>query len=95
MAEGWVYIMTNRPNGTLYIGVTDNLPRRAWEQSRGACRRFHKRYGLKRLVYVEQHPDIRTARQRERNLKHYSHAWKVRLILVSNPSWDDLYDQLA
>jgi putative endonuclease len=95
MAEGWVYMMTNRPNGTLYVGVTDNLPRRAWEHREGLVEGFTKRYGLKRLVYAEHHPDIRTARQREQNLKHYSRAWKVRLILVSKPSWDDLYDQLA
>jgi putative endonuclease len=95
MAEGWVYIMTNRPNGTLYVGVTDNLPRRAWEHREGLVEGFTKRYGLKRLVYAEHHADIRSARQREQNLKHYSRAGKVRLILVSNPNWDDLYDQLA
>lgn len=88
-------MMTNRPNGTLYVGVTDNLPRRAWEHREGLVEGFTKRYGLKRLVYPEHHTNIRTARQREQNLKHYSRAWKVRLILVSNPSWDDLYDQLA
>ena len=95
MAEGWVYIMTNRANGTLYIGVTDNIARRAWEHREAVADGFTKRYGLKRLVYVEHHADIRIARQREQNLKHYSRAWKVRLILVSNPGWDDLYDQLA
>jgi putative endonuclease len=92
---GWVYIMTNRPNGTLYVGVTSNLPRRAWEHREGVADGFTKRYGLKQLVYAEYHDDIRTAIQRERNLKHWSRAWKVRLILAENPGWADLYDHLA
>ena len=94
MTAGWVYFMTNRPNGILYVGVTDNLPRRAWEHREGIVEGFTKRYGLKRLVYFEQFDDIRHARQREQNLKHYSRAWKVRLILLNNPNWDDLYEQL-
>jgi putative endonuclease len=95
MAGGWVYIMTNRPNGTLYVGVTDDLARRAWEHREGVIDGFTKRYGLKRLVYHERYDDIRTARQREQNMKHYPRAWKVRLILLNNPSWDDLYKKLA
>jgi putative endonuclease len=94
MAEGWIYIMTNRPNGTLYVGVTDNLARRTGEHREGVIPGFTKRYGLKRLVYAERHDDMLAARQRERNIKHYLRAWKVRLILVNNPNWDDLYDQL-
>jgi putative endonuclease len=94
LAAGWVYFMTNRPNGILYVGVTDNLPRRAWEHREGLVEGFTKRYGLKHLVYFEQYEDIRYARQREQNLKHYSRAWKIRLILLNNPKWDDLYEQL-
>ena len=56
---------------------------------------FTRRYGLKRLVYTERHEDIRVAIQREKNLKHWSRAWKVRLILAENPQWNDLYDHLA
>ena len=63
--------MTNRPNGTLYVGVTDNLALRAWQHRTGLVAGFTKRYGLTRLVYAEHHPDIRDARQREQNLKHY------------------------
>ena len=55
---------------------------------------FTRRYGLKRLIYYEGFDDIRYARQREQNVKHYPRAWKVRLILLNNPNWDDLYDQL-
>jgi len=95
MRGGWVYIMTNRPNGTLYVGVTDDLARRTWEHREGVVDGFTKRYGLKMLVYAERHEDIRTAIQRERNLKHWSRAWKVRLILRDNPDWEDLYGRLA
>ena len=92
---GWVYIMTNRPNGTLYLGVTDDLPRRAWEHRVGLVDGFTKQYGLRRLVLAEYYDDMRTARQRERNMKHWRRSWKVRLILDQNPNWDDLYDWLA
>jgi putative endonuclease len=94
MAGGWVYIMTNRPNGTLYVGVTSDLARRAYQHRTGAVAGFTKRYGLKRLVYAESHIDIRTAIQREKVLKHWTRARKIRLILAANPQWDDLYDQL-
>ena len=91
---GWVYIMTNRPNGTLYVGVTSDLARRAWEHREGVADGFTKQYGLKRLVYVERHDDIGSAIQREKTIKHWPRAWKVRLIHGRNPAWDDLYDQL-
>jgi len=96
MAEGgWVYIVTNRPNGVLYLGVTSDLPRRAWEHREGVVEGFSKRYGLTRLVYAERHGDIRQALQREQNMKHWPREWKLRLIEDANPKWDDLYDQLA
>ncbi|HEX9491185.1 MAG TPA: GIY-YIG nuclease family protein [Stellaceae bacterium] len=95
MAGGWVYIMTNRPNGALYVGVTSDLARRAWEHREGTSDGFTKRYGLKRLVFAEHHEDIRAAIQREKNLKHWPRAWKVRLIRTENPDWVDLYDRLA
>jgi putative endonuclease len=84
----------NRPNGTLYVGVTDDLVRRAWEHREGLIDGFTKRYALKRLLHLERYDDIQDARQREQNLKHYDRAWKVRLILLNNPNWDDLYDCL-
>jgi putative endonuclease len=92
MPSGWVYIMTNRANGVLYVGVTSNLARRVWEHREGAVDGFTRQYGLKRLVFAEPHEDIRTAIQREKTLKHWSRAWKVRLILDVNPGWADLYD---
>ncbi|HEY1431174.1 MAG TPA: GIY-YIG nuclease family protein [Stellaceae bacterium] len=95
MDGAWVYIMTNRPNGTLYTGVTSDLGRRIWEHREGVADGFAKRYGLKRLVYAERHADIQTAIEREHNMKHWPRTWKVRLILATNPSWDDLYDRLV
>jgi putative endonuclease len=95
MERAWVYIMTNRPNGTLYIGVTTNLARRAWEHCEGLVDGFTKRYGPKRLVYVETHADVRTAIQPEHNIKHWPRKWKVHLILATNPHWNDLYSQVA
>jgi putative endonuclease len=95
MQGGWIYIMTNRPNGTLYTGVTNDISRRAYEHRTGLYEGFTKQYGLTRLVYMERYDDIRAAIQRERNMKHWPRAWKVRLILASNPDWRDLYDDLA
>jgi putative endonuclease len=94
MKPGWVYFLSNRPNGTLYVGVTANLSRRVWEHREGLIRGFTKRYGLTRLVYYEPYDDIRLAIQRERNIKHWPRSWKVRLILDLNPEWADLYDTL-
>ena len=95
MPGGWVYIMTNRPNGTLYVGVTSDLARRVWEHREGVAEGFTQRSGLKRLVYSEWHDEIRAAIQREKNMKHWRRAWKVRLILDINPGCDVLYDQLG
>jgi len=94
MQGGWVYIVTNRPDGTLYIGVTSDLPRRAWQHREGLIEGFTKRYGLTRLVFFERHDDIRAAIRREKNLKRWRRAWRVRLIVATNPGWDDLYDRL-
>ena len=95
MRGGWVYIMTNRPNGTLYLGVTGNIARRAWEHREGMMEGFTRRYGLKRLVYAEYHEDITAAIQREKTMKHWPRAWKINLIRERNPDWDDLYETLA
>jgi len=87
--------MTNQPNGTLYVGVTSDLPRRIWEHRDGVADGFTKKYGLKRLVYAERHETIQSAIQCEKNIKHWSRTWKVRLIFAQNPNWDDLYERLV
>jgi putative endonuclease len=94
MRGGWVYILTNRPNGTLYLGVTSDLARRAWQHRTGAFPGFTRRCGLGRLVWYERFEDIRDAIQREHTMKHWPRAWKVRLILDMNPDWRDLYEEL-
>ena len=94
MSGGWVYIMTNRPNGVLYTGVTSDIGRRACEHREGLAPGFTKRYGLKRLVYMEFHERIADAIQRESNIKHWPRASKARLILEANPGWLDLYETL-
>ncbi len=94
MDEAWVYIMTNRPNGTLYVGVTSDIIRRIWEHREHVIAGFTKRYRLKRLVYYEACDSIVSAIQREKQLKHWERAWKVRLILERNPGWEDLYPSL-
>jgi len=88
-------MVTNRPNGVLYTGVTSDLPRRISEHREGVVDGFTKRYGLKRLVWAERHDDIGAAIQREHNIKHWPRAWRVRLIFEGNPGWNDLYDQLT
>jgi putative endonuclease len=92
---GYIYILSNRPNGILYLGVTNDLIRRVFEHREGVVKGFSKAYGLKRLVYYEQYDDIRIAIQRERTMKHWPRAWKVRLINGFNRAWDDLYPALA
>jgi putative endonuclease len=94
MRGGWVYILTNKPNGTLYIGVTSDIAARAWQHREAKAAGFTRRYELVRLVWCEHHETILGAIQREKNMKHWPRAWKVRLILATNPEWDDLYDTL-
>ena len=94
MKGGWLYIMTDKPNGTLYVGVTSAIAQRAYQHREGLVEGFTKRYGLTRLVYVERHEEITGAIQREKNVKHWRREWKVKLIHSVNPEWDDLYDGL-
>ena len=92
---GYVYILASDRNGTLYIGVTNDLVRRVFEHREEAAEGFTRRYGVKRLVHYEQFDDIRTAIQREKSLKRWSRAWKIELIEHANPEWDDLYPTIV
>ena len=94
MKGGYVYIMASRRDGTLYVGVTANLARRAFEHREGLIDGFTKQHGLKRPVYYEFHDDIRTAIQREKTVKHWLRLWKLALIQDMNPDWTDLYETL-
>jgi putative endonuclease len=94
MADYFVYILTNKPRGTLYVGVTNDLVRRIYEHREGMVPGFTKRYGLKQLVHFERYDDPYTAIQREKNIKHWSRAWKLDLIVGANPQWRDLYTDI-
>jgi putative endonuclease len=93
--SGWVYIVTNPPNGTLYIGVTDDLARRAWEHRTGLVEGFTKKYGLPGWCLSNITTTCGRRGSASENMKHWRRAWKVRLILDQNPAWDDLYKRLA
>ena len=95
MASGVCYIMTNRPRGVLYVGVTTDLPRRAYEHRMGLIDGFTCRYGLTLLVHYEEFPLFMDAVQHEKNIKHWPRAWKVELIEQNNPNWIDLYGTLS
>ncbi|WNJ99182.1 GIY-YIG nuclease family protein [Thalassospiraceae bacterium LMO-JJ14] len=93
--QGYLYILASRRNGTLYIGVTSDLVRRVWEHRAGVVDGFSKRYGCKTLVYFETFDDIANAIQREKALKEWKRAWKLRLIEEMNPTWRDLWDDIC
>jgi putative endonuclease len=92
---GWTYIVTNKPYGVLYIGVTSDIAARMIQHRAGTGSAFCRRYGLKRLVLAEPHDEIDYAIAREKALKAWKRAWKIRLIEESNPDWDDLFDRIV
>jgi len=91
MKGGYVYIMTNQPSGTLYIGVTADIAARITQHREGTGSDFCQRHGLKRLVHVEWHDRIEDAIVREKALKAWKRSWKLNLIGRTNPDWTDLY----
>jgi putative endonuclease len=86
----YVYILASRRNGTLYIGQTDNLNRRVFEHQSGAVPGFTARYEVKKLVWFEAHESRETALTREKRLKKWNREWKLALIEMDNPDWEDL-----
>jgi putative endonuclease len=91
----FVYILASKRNGTLYIGVTNNLVRRCWEHRESLVEGFTKKYGVKTLVYFETFEDIHSAIRRETRLKKYMRQWKIELIERDNPQWRDLSETLS
>ncbi|MFM9873153.1 MAG: GIY-YIG nuclease family protein [Fimbriimonadaceae bacterium] len=87
---GFVYILSNKRNGTLYIGVTSDLNRRIAEHKAKFIKGFSKTHQLTKLIYYEEFPTIEEAILREKQLKKWSRVWKIRLIEQANPSWEDL-----
>ena len=91
----FVYILASKKNGTLYIGVTNDLARRVLEHREGLAEGFTKKYGVKRLVRFEEFGDIGLAIHRETRLKKWKRRWKMELIEKRNPLWHDLYETIA
>ncbi|MGF1620978.1 MAG: GIY-YIG nuclease family protein [Rhodomicrobiaceae bacterium] len=91
----YVYILTNRVRGTLYIGATTDLVARIYQHRTGAVKGFTEKYKLRRLVFCEMYDDLDGAFMRERQLKKWNRDWKVGLIERDNPNWDDLYPTIA
>ncbi len=95
MRRYFVYILASARNGTLYVGVTNDLARRAHEHRTNAVPGFTARYAVHRLVWFEQYADPEAAILREKRLKKWNRAWKIRLIEEKNPDWVDLYPGIA
>ncbi|NIM67249.1 MAG: GIY-YIG nuclease family protein [Armatimonadetes bacterium] len=91
----YVYILASKKRGTLYIGMTSNLIKRVYEHKSDLVDGFTKKYGVNRLVYYEIHGDAEAALSRERQMKKWNRAWKLKLIEEHNPEWNDLYDGLS
>jgi putative endonuclease len=91
----YVYILASKPQGTLYVGVTNDLIQRVMEHRSGLVPGFTKKYGVTRLVWYERHGDIREAIAKEKRLKRWCRDWKRTLIETDNPYWADLYPALS
>ena len=94
MKTYFVYILASKRNGTLYIGVTSDLIRRIYQHKKDIIPGFTNKYSVHKLVYYERVDDIRSAIEREKQLKKWSRRWKLELIESANPYWRDLYDEL-
>ena len=94
MKNYFIYILASKRNGTLYIGVTNDLIRRIYEHKNDFIEGFTKKYQVHRLVYYEQTESIETAINREKQLKKWRREWKINLIENMNPTWEDLYEKL-
>ena len=95
MGAYFVYILASRRNGTLYIGMTNDLVRRVWEHKQDLVAGFTKKYGVHRLVWFETAEGPEAAISREKQLKKWKRAWKLELIEEGNPEWEDLYEEIA
>jgi putative endonuclease len=89
-----VYILASERNGTLYVGVTSNLPARIWQHRHEVVERFTKKYTVHHLVWYELHENMQSAIAREMAIKKWNRIWKLNFIEKSNPDWLDLYDQI-
>jgi len=93
--RGYVYIMASKRNGTLYIGVTSDLPGRVWQHREGTFDGFTKQYGCKMLVWFAAFDRVEDAIRREKQMKEWKRAWKLRAIEETNPGWNDLFESIC
>lgn len=91
----FVYLLASKPNGTLYVGVTSDLPKRIYEHKQGLADGFTKKYGVKELVYYELHDSAESAIRREKQIKEWKRQWKIDLIQSHNRGWLDKFDEIA
>lgn len=91
----YVYILANKKNGTLYVGMTDDLVKRVWQHRTGLNEGFTKRYGIKTLVWFEVHESRDSAFSREQQIKKWNRAWKLELIEKENAGWRDLWSEIC
>ncbi len=89
-----VYILASKRNGTLYTGVTSNLPARVWQHKNNVVDGFTKKHNVHQLVYFEMHGDMASAYGREKEIKKWNRSWKMELIEGENPEWKDLYEDI-
>ncbi|MFH0796496.1 MAG: GIY-YIG nuclease family protein [Candidatus Omnitrophota bacterium] len=94
MGEYYVYILASKKNGTLYLGITNNLLKRVYEHKNDVVDGFTKKYHVHQLVYYEETDDVKSAITREKQIKKWKRQWKIDLIEEFNPGWKDLYDNL-
>ena len=92
---GFVYMMSDKPRGVIYTGVTSDLLGRVWEHRNHVFRGFTSKYRVEKLVWFEQNPNIVLAIQREKSLKRYHREWKISLIEGLNPTWEDLFERIG
>lgn len=90
----YVYILASKRNGTLYVGITDNLIKRVWQHKNDIVEGFTKKYNCHHLVYYEQTNEVMAALEREKQIKKWKRQWKLELIEKQNPEWKDLYNDL-
>jgi putative endonuclease len=95
MKQPTVYLLASKPRGTLYVGVTSDVVARVWQHRQGLVDGFTKRYGVKHLVWYEQHDTMESAIRREKAVKKWLRRWKLDLVEQTNPGWRDLWPDIA
>lgn len=94
MKEGWLYLLASKRNGTLYLGVTSDLPKRIWQHRNKLVDGFSKKYGCTELVWIAHFANLHDARTREAQMKKWKRVWKIELIEGQNPEWRDLWHDI-